>query len=328
MSSVNNGTQILTFDFRQDATSINFNRYNANVLKQGIYKGGRVYFLRETQDSDIIYKYVIEPFTATFLIPESSATSDVNKKLLVSVTTTGDATFASAIPTNQGLSEKGIPALNSSLYLIMTLNWVKTINNYVDFSVISDLSLLPSNGLVLCRLYGNGSGLKPDIYYDTTSYGSFYESYDDKFTNYNNGAKGVETNYGQFYSPELSGYPKKLIPYSSDSYYLEFTSYSSSSAFHYIALQPFNGQIEFINVDDYTEKMKFTFDISGNINVEVSAKVKLVNASARVTNSMSFYVDSNKRLNIFNGYSTTRKYMVKTNIFNMTRRLNTSNSLN
>ena len=34
--------------------------------------------------------------------------------------------------------------------------------------------------------------------------------------------------------------------------------------------------------------------------VEVSAKVKLVNASARVTNSMSFYVDSNKRLNIFN----------------------------
>lgn len=327
MSSTDNGIQVVTFDFRQDATSINFNKYNANVLKSGIYKGGRVYFQRYTQGNDIYYKYVIQPFTATFLIPESSLTTDVNKKLLVNVTTLDDAVFASTSPTDQGFNDKGIPSTGNSLYLIMTLDWVKSINNYINFSVITDPSLLPSNGLIICRLYGNGSQFKPDIFYDATSYGSFYESYDDKFTNYNNGLKGVETNYGEFYPPELTQYPKRLIPYTSDSYYLEFTSFAGDEKFHYISLQPFNGQIEFINTEDYREKMKFTFNVSGDVNVEVSAKVKLVNNSSRVSNSMSFYVDAYGRLSIFNGYSSSRKYVIKTNIFNNARKLNTFTSI-
>lgn len=326
MSAINSGDQILTFDFRQDATSTNFNRYNSNIVKPGIYKGGRVYFERFLQGNSQFFRYVIDNFTAAFLVPESTSISDVSKKLLVNVTTNSQSTFSSTLPSNIGNTVLGIPSLNNSLYLVMTLDWVKSINNYLNFYVISDISSLPSNGLILCRLYGNGTGNKPDIYYDATSYGSFYESYDDKFTNYNNGDKAITSNYGGFFPPTSDDYPKRLIPFSSNFYYLEFTTYNSNPKFHYVSFQPFNGQIELINTDNYKEKIKFTFDISGNINVELSAKVKLVNNSTRVTDSMSFYVDSYKRLNIFNGYSATRKYMIKTDIFNNSRILNTFTS--
>lgn len=324
MSSIDNGTQVLTFDFRQEATSINFNKYNANLIKSGIYKGGRVYFERYSVSNTYYYRYVIENFSAAFLVPESSATADLNKKLLVNVNTNSDAYFQSQAPTNQGNTELGIPSTGNSLYLIMTLSWDKAINNYIDFSVISDLANLPSNGLVLCRLYGNGSGFKPDIYYDATSFGSHYESYDDKFTDYNSGNKAVSSTYGKFNDPTL---PRRLIPFSSNFYLLKFTSYSDSINYHYITFQPFNGQLELVNRDDFREKMKFTFDMSGNLNVEVSAKTKLINNSSKVTNFLSFNVDTQGRLNIFNGYSGSRYYMLKTDMFNNSRILNTVSSI-
>jgi hypothetical protein len=324
MSSINKGSQILTFDFRQEATSINFNKYSSNLIKPGIYKGGRVYFERYSVSNTFLYRYIIERFTAAFLIPESSSTDDINKKLLVNVTTNGEADFQSQLPTNAGNTELGIPSTGNSLYLIMVLNWDKAINNYIDFSVISDLANLPTNGLVLCRLYGNGQGNKPDIYYDATSFGSNYESYDDKFTDYNNGNKGVSSNYGKYNDPTL---PRRLIPFSSNFYLLRLTSYSDSINYHYISFQPFNGQLELVNRDDFREKIKFTFDMSGNLNVEVSAKTKLVNSSSRVSNFLSFNVDSQGRLNIFNGYSSSRNYMLKTDMFNISRVLNTVNSI-
>jgi hypothetical protein len=154
MSSINNGEQTLIFDFRQEATSLNFNKLNANIVKSGIYKGGRVSFIRRTNtDSTYSYQYIVEPFTATFFISEST-TSD--RKILVNVTTNSDATIPSTAPMNSnGDLAYCMPSADETFYLVMELTWVKTINNYVSFSAIDDISKLYRNKLYLCKLVGN-----------------------------------------------------------------------------------------------------------------------------------------------------------------------------
>lgn len=322
MSASQNGEQVVTFDFRQEATSDNFNKYSANILKPGIYKGGRVRFEQYVSSGLNKYRYVIEPFTAAFLIPESTSITSKNKKLLVNVSTNSEAIIESGVPTNTDNIETKIPGLGNSFFLTMKLDWIKAINNFITFGLLTNISLLASNELILCRLEGNGSNLKPEIIYDYTSFGSFYESYDDKFTNYNEGIKTISSNYGNTISLN-----RRFIPYSSDSYYLELTSFSNSQDFHFISFQQFNGELEVIDSEDYRQNVKFIFNVNGDVNVISSAKMLLAKGSSRVVGFLTFNLDEYKRLSLYNGFSVNKKYIIKTNIYNFARRLNTSNSL-
>lgn len=48
MSISNNGQQIITYGFKQEATSINFNNFNPNVFGEGVYSGGAFSYVDNT----------------------------------------------------------------------------------------------------------------------------------------------------------------------------------------------------------------------------------------------------------------------------------------
>lgn len=321
MSAVNEGTQSITFDFRQEATSINFNRYSANLVKPGIYKGGRVSFVQYQFQGNTQYEYRVEPFSAAFLTTET----DFNTKLLVNVFTTTYARFSSQLPTDAGSLPSGVPPLNQDYYLIASLDWIKTVNNYIDFRILPDISVLKTNELILCRIRGKGVGKKPEIYYDATTFGSFYESYDDKFTTYGTNSLSSNVNFGEYITSPSS--PRKLLPFTSNSYYLKLDGYQNGGNFHYITFQPFTGEIELINKNSYREKIKFIFNTDRDINVISTAKTNIVNSSSNLSNYISFNVDVNGRLSIINGYTSAREYIIKSDIVNTSRKLNTVGSL-
>ena len=323
MGYEDNGKQIVTFDFRQDATSINFNKYGTNLIRQGLYKGGKVTFNYNSNTDS--YFYSIDPFTCAFLVTEQVTT--IVNKLLVNVSSTDTSTINSIAPSNLGslVLELLSPGNNNSMYIVLEFNWAKTLNNYINFLKKNSISSLTSNQIVLCKVTGQGIGKKPLITYDETTYGSYYEGYDQKYIIPTDTATSTG---GQ----EYSGTNRKLIPYSSDSYLLKLTPYSSvtnSDNNSYITFSPIDGEIELIDITDSNlknQKVKIVFDTNGNLDVSYSAKMSVRIATLYVSNFLCISL-TNGRLKIQNGYSTERTYIIKSNIFNKGRFLNTSSSL-
>ena len=317
MSANDKGNQIITFDFRQEATSLNFNKYGTNIIRQGLYKGGKVKFIKYGSD----YFYSIEPFTCAFLIPESTTSTN---KLLVNVSTSTESTLTSIAPINSSsLIATDLnyyqPANGLSIYIVLDFSWIKRLNNYLDFSAINDLSSLSSTQIVLCKITGRGSSNKPLITYDKTTYGSFYEGYDQKYTSEGITLLGAGGN-------ETSGTTRRLIPYISNSYLLSLSSYNNSDNNYYITFPPIDGEIELMDISDKSQKVKIIFDISGNLDLSYSAKMK-VKIGNYTSDYLCISITNEGRLKIINGSATTKSYIFKSNIFNQGRILNTSTSL-
>lgn len=311
--------QSITFDFKQDATSINFNTYNRGLIKPGLYKGGKVIFNQNTGGSGTTYTYTIEPFVCAFAVTDSGS------DLLVNIGSKDNMTIISAPPSTEGNINFGIPQLNGNIYLVFSFSWVKTLNNYITPKFISDISSLGSNEIIICRLRGNGS-LKPSIYYDTTTYGSYYEGFDNNFTIDGTNALDNPTN-------QESDVGRQLVPYSSNAYTLNLTGINTT--YSKIKLPPLNGEIELTDLSDLSQKVKIIItlkdsntvsEIDNNFHISYSSKMPIsINSSdSVVADHLNFFVNSKGRLKISNGFDELKKYKV---VFNLHSGIQVNRSL-
>lgn len=302
-------SQSISFDFKQEATSINFNAYNRGVVKGGLYSGGKVTFLATQTPT---YTYRVEPFVCAFAIKDDSDATD----LLVNVASRNDMIIQSDRPTSGASPNSGIPALNQNMYLVFSFKWVKTINNYIDYRFIANLTDLQSGEIVICRLRGNGADNKPSIYYDATTYGDYYRGFDNNLTTEGNDQLNDSTNL-----ESASG--RQLISYSSDSYILNLGA--KNSTYDKFVLPPINGEIEIFEKDDLSKKIKMIITlkdtdeistIDNNFYISYSPKMLIsINTDLSVNdNYLNLHVTSKGRLRISNGFAERKIYVIKINL--------------
>lgn len=301
--------QSVSFDFKQEATSINFNAYNRGVVRGGIYSGGKVNFKASLTPT---YTYTIEPFVCAFAIKDDSDATD----LLVNVATREPMVINSILPTNTRNINAGIPAVNENLYLVFSFKWVKTINNYIDYKFIPDLINLQAGEIVVCRLRGNGQGIKPSIYYDATTYGTHYRGFDNNFT--------IEGNDGIDDSTNLeSGSGRQLVNYSANSYVLNLGA--KDTIYQNFILPPLNGEIEIFEKDNLSQSVKMIItlkdsntisSIDNNFHISYSPKMP-ISINTDITNNSNYlnlHVTEKGRLRISNGFSSPKTYIIKINL--------------
>lgn len=125
MSTVNIGNQKLTFDFKQEATSEEFNTLLRNVASSGILEGGELSIVGASNQIQIT------PFTAIFNIEKSAPQEPYDKAVRVIT----DQTII--LPIGPSLDNIKVPSfLNLSAYLYAWLEWENAQLNFLNFSAI------------------------------------------------------------------------------------------------------------------------------------------------------------------------------------------------
>ncbi len=141
MGIVNYGTQIITFDYKQEGTAKGFDAYNYKILPDGIYNG---FSLTKVDDSTVTVG------TGSCAIEDSSQNVIAN----IRTTTTQNVTISSATP-----------------YIIFRFRWVNIENNYMDMLAVAYSGIL-SGDLVIGRGIYNGTILSSIFDYSLKSYAS------------------------------------------------------------------------------------------------------------------------------------------------------------
>lgn len=145
MSNVNLGDQEILYDFRQPATSAGFNRLLRHLIKPGVYKGGVVNIVTGTT----VQILPLEAFLNTQLGADNNLGCHVKTKL----------PFTISIPqTTPGVDE----------YLYITLNWLNTIENWVDFLHRPVDSSPVTNEVIVARLSYTAGNVTDITYIDKT----------------------------------------------------------------------------------------------------------------------------------------------------------------
>ena len=125
MSTVNIGNQKLTFDFKQEATSEEFNTLLRNVASSGILQGGELSIVGASNQIQIT------PFTAIFNIEKSAPQEPFDKAVRVIT----DQNII--LPIGPSLDNIKVPSfLNLSAYLYAWLEWENAQLNFLNFSAI------------------------------------------------------------------------------------------------------------------------------------------------------------------------------------------------
>ncbi len=127
MGTINNGSQVMTFDFKQSGTSEGFNKLYYKLLPSGILSGGG---LTKVTDTSVI----ISPFLSLY--------DDNNKGLCVRLETTEDAT---------------VTVNTSAPYIVGRFDWLNVVDNYMDFKAVS-FANIDEDDIILGRcIYNNNT---------------------------------------------------------------------------------------------------------------------------------------------------------------------------
>src|SRR5574344_464572 len=118
MSTTDNGSQSLVFDFKQEGTSQGFNKLLYKILPSGILSGGT---LTRVTDASV----TISPMVC--MVPDSS------KSVLVRLETTTNATVA---------------VTPSAPFIVGRFSWLNIESNYMDF-VSTSYSDMQSGDIIL-----------------------------------------------------------------------------------------------------------------------------------------------------------------------------------
>ena len=125
MSTVNIGNQKLTFDFKQEATSEEFNTLLRNVASSGILQGGELSIVGASNQLQIT------PFTGIFNIEKSAPAEPFDKAVRVIT----DQNII--LPIGLSLDNIKLPSFNNlTAYLYAWLEWENAQLNFLNFSAI------------------------------------------------------------------------------------------------------------------------------------------------------------------------------------------------
>lgn len=125
MSTVNIGNQKLTFDFKQEATSEEFNTLLRNVASSGILEGGELSIVGASNQIQIT------PFTAIFNIQKSAPAEPFDKA--VRIITDQNV----ILPIGPSLDNIKVPSFtNTTAYLYAWLEWENSQLNFLNWGAI------------------------------------------------------------------------------------------------------------------------------------------------------------------------------------------------
>ncbi|MGD9678185.1 MAG: hypothetical protein AB7V16_07450 [Vulcanibacillus sp.] len=142
MGSTNVGNQILTYDYRQDVIAIGFNRLNYKLHPKGIYQGGGLTKISDSQAN-------ILPMVC--LYDYQSGTTGLTTRI-----ETLDAASVS------GLSP-------SSPYIIGRFTWINTEDNFMDFEAATEADL-QDDWLIFGRAIYAGAVMQTTFDYSRATY--------------------------------------------------------------------------------------------------------------------------------------------------------------
>ncbi len=142
MGSTNVGSQVLTYDYRQDVVSVGFNRLNYKLHPKGIYEGGSLSKVTNTS---------VSVFPMVCLYDYSSGTTGLTTR----IQTYDSVTVTSVSP--------------SAPYIVGTFAWIDTENNYMDFSAV-DEAALTDNMIIFGRATFNGLTMNTTFDYSRATY--------------------------------------------------------------------------------------------------------------------------------------------------------------
>ncbi len=140
MGSTDYGNQILTFDYKQTATSQGFNKLNYEILSPGIYKGGLL-----TKNTDTLVD--VSPLICFI---EDKLGNGLGVR--IETTTTPNIIVDPTIP-----------------YIILRFEWANTDNVYADIIGVAQASLL-STDLILGICLFDGSVMRTVFDYTTRNF--------------------------------------------------------------------------------------------------------------------------------------------------------------
>jgi len=134
MGSIDNGSQVLSYDYKEEAKGIKFNRVNYKIASHGIYYGGE---FTKINDSLINLATMLCFF------------EDDTNKVGVRIETTAVASV-SVTPTTP--------------YIIGRFTWINTENNYMDFLAVEESSIDPAD-IIFGKLVFVGAVLQTEFDY-------------------------------------------------------------------------------------------------------------------------------------------------------------------
>jgi hypothetical protein len=139
MGTTDYGTQNITFQYQEAATSLDFNKLNNNILPTGIYNGG----LLSKASSNIIQ-----------VAPVDFVIEDSNNKVSVKVTT---------------LVNANIEVSAATPFIVFRWEYASSVNNYVDFLSVA-YSDIQTDDLIVGRCIYESGTLQTNFDYSRKSY--------------------------------------------------------------------------------------------------------------------------------------------------------------
>jgi len=150
MGSINYGTQIISFNYMEDAKGKDFNRLNYLVLNKGFYSGGSF-----VKDSDTLID--ILPLVCVF--------EDNTNKVSARIETTTNATISVGAATP---------------FIIARFVWTNAQSNYMDI-IATDFASIQSDDLILGRLIFSGAVINGFDYSLKQWSSNYYAKTDNKY---------------------------------------------------------------------------------------------------------------------------------------------------
>lgn len=145
MGSIDIGGQLISFVYKQPGRAETFNKLNYRLQPPGIYHGGVLTKVNDTQ-------ITISPLICYF--------EDSINKLGVRIETTVNANLVVSSTNN---------------YIVLRYNWLNAVNNYMDILAL-EFSNIQSSDLIVGRLIYNGSTLSTIFDYSRKNWSSsFYK---------------------------------------------------------------------------------------------------------------------------------------------------------
>jgi len=144
MGLTNHGNQDMTYAYYEEATAEDFNKRFLEIIPRGIYKGGH---LKKVTNSEI----TLSPFTAEI--------GDDDEQ--ISVRTSEYATL------NSGVLDSGSIS-STTPYIILRWNFLEQTNNYVEVHAIKNVAAALSNDIIVGKCVFAGATLTGFDYTDRT----------------------------------------------------------------------------------------------------------------------------------------------------------------
>jgi len=135
MGTTNHGTQEITIAYYEEATSFDVNKRNIDIISRGIYSGG---YLTKVSNTEV----TISPFSVEI------GDDDIQ----ISVKTSATATLNAATLDSGDIDE-------STPYLVLRWGYSASQNNYVEIHAIASVSVAQDNDIIIGKCVFSGATL-------------------------------------------------------------------------------------------------------------------------------------------------------------------------